>query len=311
MAVATAAIIGSVVALGSAGASFAQAAKQRNAQTAAQDAANKAMEEARKKLDVNFYASQAINKEPYELASEALTSQGAQSIQAAQEQERGAAATAGRVQMAMNEGQGQIRTAMSNEMTDLENKKLAEDSRLRDMGVQLDQAEAAGAQQAAADAAQAAAAATEQGFASATSALQQGLQGADLYGKSSSAKQFEGLQNDYNAAVAKGGLAPQYYDANGKALPFQQAIAKSGNNFGFDLSGVNTMNPFIFKDYFTGQSASDIKAIRGGVDFFGKTTPVVAGSGVGVGLGATPMAAAPVVTPYDQDINPFGFPKKR
>ena len=278
MAVTTAAIIGSVVALGSAGMSFAQAAQQKDAQSKAQAAADTAMADAKRKLDENFYASQSIKKEPYELASEALISQGAQAIEAAQEQERGAAATAGRVQMAMNEAQAANRTAMGKEMTDIENRKLAEDSRLRDIGVQINQEEAAGAQQAAADAARAAAAATAQGFASVTSAVQQGLQGADLYSKSSSAKQFEGLQKDYNSAIASGKqLAPMFYGADGKVLPLQQVLPKLGNNYGFDLSGVNAMNPFAVKDYFGQQKASDIQGIRSGISWYAPpTNPLLA-----------------------------------
>ena len=94
------------------GMSFANAGKQRRLMREAETAADKAMQEARKKLEVNVYDKLAIQKEPYELQREAMLSQGAQALQAGVESERGAAATAGRVQMAAQEGQGAIRLSL-------------------------------------------------------------------------------------------------------------------------------------------------------------------------------------------------------
>lgn len=185
MGVATAIAIGSAVATAaSTTKSFIDAAKQKNLQKEAEQSANQAMQEARKKLEINFYDQLSIQKEPYELQREAMAAQGAEAVQAAQESERGVAATAGRVQMAMNEGQAQIRTAMGKEMSDIEKMQLAEESRLRDVGAQLDLSEAEGAQMAARDAQEAAAAATAQGFQGLTSLAQQGVDQLALYGKS-------------------------------------------------------------------------------------------------------------------------------
>ena len=89
--------------------SFIQASKQKKLQKEAEAEADRALADARKKLDVNFYEGLSIQKEPYELAREALLSSGAQAIQAGVEgSERGAAATAGRVQMAQQQGQREI-----------------------------------------------------------------------------------------------------------------------------------------------------------------------------------------------------------
>jgi len=183
MGVMTAIAIGGL-AISAAGAtkSFIDAGKQRKAQTEAQNAANAAMAEARKKLDVNFYDKLSVNKEPYELAREAMLVQGAEAIQAGVESERGAAATAGKVQMAQNEGQASIRTEMGNELTNIQNKQVDEQSRLRDINFQLDTEEAAGAQQAAADAQKAAVAANAQGWQGVQSTAQQALAMAPLYG---------------------------------------------------------------------------------------------------------------------------------
>lgn len=171
----TIAAVGVGVSAAGAGASFVQAAKQQGLQRKAEAAAEKAMAEARKKLDVNFYDQLSINKEPYELQREALLSQGAQAITAAQEGERNVAATAGRVAMAQNEAQGQIRTAMGREMQDLERLSATEESRLRDINVQIDMERAKGAQLAARDAQRQSAQATQQGIAGIQNAAQQYL----------------------------------------------------------------------------------------------------------------------------------------
>ena len=143
-------------------ASFIQAGKQKEAMRNAERDADEAMQAARKKLEVNFYDKLSIQKEPYELEREALLSQGAQAIQAGVESERGAAATAGRIQMAQNEGQAGIRTAMGQELANLE--KLS-------------------------------AQATQQGFEGVTSMAQQISSFAPLYEQSQSAKQVKGIQN--------------------------------------------------------------------------------------------------------------------
>lgn len=164
--------------------SFVQAGEQRRLQRQASAEAKKAMEEARKKLEINYMDKLGIQKEPYELQREALLSQGAEAIQAAQQAEgRNLAATAGRIQMAQNEAQAGIRTAMGKELTDLEKLSAQEESRLRDVGVQLDIGNAEGAQLAAREAQNAAARATAQGFQGLTSVGQQALALAPLYPK--------------------------------------------------------------------------------------------------------------------------------
>jgi len=147
------AIAGMALQAGSAGMSFYQASKQKDAEDAANIKANELLEDAKKRVDVNVYEALAIQKEPYELQREALLTQGAAALQLAGEGERrGAAATAGRVQMAQQAAQGGVRTAMGQEMMDLDKLVAAEDSRLLDVGMQLGLEESAGARQAARDA---------------------------------------------------------------------------------------------------------------------------------------------------------------
>ena len=165
----------------STGMSFAQAGKQKQAQRNAERDADQAMQEARKKLEINFYDSLGIQKEPYELEREALLAQGAQAIQAGVESERGAAATAGRIQMAQQEGQAGVRSAMGQELSALEKLSAQEESRLRDIGTQLDLGEVEGAQLAAANAQQLRAQSMEQGMQGVTSLGKQAVSYIPLF----------------------------------------------------------------------------------------------------------------------------------
>jgi hypothetical protein len=184
MSVVTAVAIVGVVAAGvSAAMSFAQANKQKKLQKEAEAEADKAMESARKRLNVNYMDALSVQKEPYELQREAMLAQGMQATDAAQESERGAAAGAGRVQMAQNEAQGDIRTAMGKELTEIERLRIAEQARLRDLNVQLDLGEVEGAQMAARNAQEMAAQQTTQGWEGVTSAATQAANIVPLYGK--------------------------------------------------------------------------------------------------------------------------------
>jgi hypothetical protein len=184
MGVATAIAIGGLaISAGSTAMSFAQAGKQSKLQRQAEAKAAQAMAEARKKLNVNFAKNLSIQKEPYELAREAMLSTGAQAIQAGIESDRGAEVTAGKVQMAQNQGQADIRSVMGQELTDINKQVINEDSRLRDLNVQLDLGEVEGAQLAARDAQEARAAAMTEGFQGLASTAQQGLEMVPLFQK--------------------------------------------------------------------------------------------------------------------------------
>jgi len=164
------------------GMSFSQANKQKKLQGQAEAEADKAMAIARERLNVNYMDALSVQKEPYELQRQAMLAQGTQATQAAQESERGAAAAAGRVQMAQNEAQGDIRTGMGKELTEIQRLKIAEDSRLRDLQTQLDLGEVEGAQMAARNAQEMAAQATTQGWEGVTSAATQAANLIPLYG---------------------------------------------------------------------------------------------------------------------------------
>jgi hypothetical protein len=133
--------------------SFSDANKARKRGEAAERAADKAIEEAKRRVDVNAYEQLSIAKEPYELMRDALLTQGATGMQAGVEGEtRGAAATAGRMQMAQNLQQGQVRGQMGQRMDEINKLVAGEDKRrqLQLAGIAME--EAAGAQLAVRDA---------------------------------------------------------------------------------------------------------------------------------------------------------------
>lgn len=230
MAAVTAAVGGLVISGVSAGVSFSQANKQKKAQQRAEEEADKAMEAARGKLDVNFAEQMSVKKEAYDLEREAMLSAGAQATEAGIESERGSAATAGRVYAAQQQGQAGIRGAMADEMTNIENAIIEEDSRLRDLDVALDLEEVAGNQQAAADAQRAANAARQQGVQSTLAFAQQGLAMAPLYSKNTAAQKSamgEAQGATATAADVKAGKAANIGDSmnpySGKTVPTKDA----------------------------------------------------------------------------------------
>lgn len=144
--------------------SFSDASKARKRGEAAQRAAIKAVEEAKRKIEVNRMEQLSIAKEPYELMREAALVQGATGMQAGVEGEtRGAAATAGRTLMAQQQQQAGIRSAQAQQMDELNKLIAQEDARIDQQlaGIAFD--EAAGAQLAARDAEEDRAAAITQG----------------------------------------------------------------------------------------------------------------------------------------------------
>jgi hypothetical protein len=201
--------ISGLTAAAGAGMSFAQAGQAKGKAADATRAADKAIAEAKSKLDLNFYDTLGIQKEPYELQREALLASGAQALEAGRESERGAAATAGRVMMAQNEAQAGVRTAMGQDLMALEKLSAAEDSRLRDVGAQISMEEAAGAQLARANFEELAGRATTQG-----------------------------LQGIVNAGGSMAQSLPLYMkDANAAAKAAADAAAAQGLNLNGTLTG--------------------------------------------------------------------------
>lgn len=133
--------------------SFSEANKARKRGEAARREAIKAVEEAKRRIDINRMEQLSIAKEPYELMREAQLVQGATGLQAGVEGEaRGAAATAGRIQMAQGQQQAGIRAAQAQRMDEINRLVAQEDARIDQQLAGIAMEEAAGAQQAIRDA---------------------------------------------------------------------------------------------------------------------------------------------------------------
>ena len=189
MAAATA-IIGTAVSLGGAAMNFAQASKQGKLQQQAERDAEKAVEAARAKLEENFYEGLDINLKSFEQERNALAGVGQQLVQAGQEGERGAGATAGRVMLGMQQGEQDITNRQINSLEKLEQTVAGEESRLATMKANLDLGEAQGAQIAAADAAKNQASAMAGGVQGLASVGTNLFESSELYG-SKEAKEKE------------------------------------------------------------------------------------------------------------------------
>jgi hypothetical protein len=251
MGVATAIAIGGLaVTAASTTNSFIQAGKQKKAQRAAEAKAAEAMAEAKKRLEVNFAENRSIQKEPYEVAREAITSMGAQNIQAGVESDRGAEVTAGKVQMAQNLGQAEVRGAMGQEMTDIEKDIINEDSRLADLGMQLNLGEVEGQQLAARDAEENRAAAITEGMQGLQSMASQGLDMVPLFPKTGAARQTEKMKG----SASKQGVTQTDFQKNVAGL---SSDPKFGN-----LSGVGAMKGDQFDAFMGGLDAKQLREMR-------------------------------------------------
>jgi hypothetical protein len=257
MAAATAIAAGSLaISATTAGLSFAQAGAARRKQEQAEREAKRKMAEARRKLEVNTMEDLGINKEVYDIERENVLVQAQTATQAGIEGDaRGAAATAGRIQMATQAGQRQVRAAQEQELNRIEELVAKEDSRLRDLGVQLDLQEVAGAQQAAADAEQQRQAAIQQGIQSAASAAQQGLAMVPLFSTNIGAQQkaFGDLQ-----------FTPEEMQSMGNF----KGLGEAGEGFtNFDAEKIQNLSRKDFKEFKRGLTTDQFNQTIGSEQF--------------------------------------------
>lgn len=280
-------IAGLAITAGTTAGSFAQAGKQRRLAKEAQMEADKAMDAARAKLDVNFLEAVAIQKEPYELQREATLQAAATALEGVREGDvRGAAAGAGRVALATQQGLSQNRAAMSKELQALEMATAQEESRLRDIGVQLDLQEVQGAQQAVADAEAAKRLATQQGMQGIASLGQQAVSMVPLFAKTEGARAVNKLVQQ-NPGI-------------------QQEIAKSIPEVAGMVSGE-------FQDYmiqnFTPDQIKSFAMAGQGMSTPGIQTNIIGGSMVGLPVRGVDFYLTPEIgQPVDYQFqNPFNI----
>lgn len=181
-------IAGLAISAGTTAASFIQAGKSKRKQQEYEAEADKALAEARRQLQVNYAKQMSIKKEPYNQERMKLLSQGEQLTQSAAESDRGAASAAGQVLMATQGAQADVTNRQVDELVNIENAILEEESRLRDINVDLDMQEIAGQQEAAADMRTQAALQTQEGMMGIANTAQAGLQMIPLYSQDLSAQ---------------------------------------------------------------------------------------------------------------------------
>lgn len=241
-------------------ASFAQAVEAKNDREDAELEAEKKMKAARASLEKNYMESLSIPIEAYEREREALLVQGATAMQAAAEgDQRGAGAVASRVLQFQQEGQAAQRTAMAQDLFNLEAATAEEESRLRDARASIDIAEAEGAQLASQAAEARRNAAISQGVQGITSAVQQGISAAPLYKKSQALKDISAIQKSNPELQSQ--IAAQY----GKTT--------IGTGDAAQVKNIADLTPNEFNDYLlTNFTLEDLQG-------FGPTTPDQQNSG--------------------------------
>jgi len=222
------AIAGTVLSAAGVAQSFVQAGKQNKLRREAEAEAAKSMEQARKILGVNYLEGISAPMRGYEEAREGIRQTGAQALQAGVEgEQRGAAATAGRVLMGAQKGERQISAKQEEDMLRLQELAAKEDARLASNLANLDLMGVAGAQQAARDAQMAQQQAVSQGF--------QGLK--------SLGKTVVDYQNELIPLFQRKG--PDFTSVGGD-LVTQQAISASPTRYG-QYQGQDVFLPDVFQ----------------------------------------------------------------
>lgn len=238
--------------------SFVQAGKQKKLYEQAQADAAKSMVEAKKAINVNYYAGLTIPTQAYKMESDILKAASAQATEAGREgDQRGVAATAGRVQAATADAARGIRADMSGQLYDLNKLTQEENSRIATKLASLNLAETEGAQLAARDAQEARSAAITQGFAGVADFAGKASAMAPLFEKTPQARLLAGITKDYEKTVQSGGLGADYLNPDSTMMTAQQAIAKAGG-FGDDVANLSEAE---FQDYITKLPMDKLQAL--------------------------------------------------
>jgi len=180
----TALLISAGVTATGTGLSFAQAGKQRKAAEKARESAQRAVNEAKAQLGVNYLEALSLPTTAYEAQREAVGQQAADILaEATQGEQRGVGAAAGRVMAARTEAERQLNTQIAQDMFRLEQMKKAEDARLGSALAGLSLGEAEGAQLAVREQEAARARSIAQGVAGLVDLAKLGMEAARLYPK--------------------------------------------------------------------------------------------------------------------------------
>ena len=196
-------------------ASGSQATKQRKIMEGAEGEANKYMESARDRLNVNTYEELSVNTDIYDKERDNLATVGESYVQLTSGQDR-AGSNVQNVVNALQAGNEKISMREAKEVDKLNLEIADEETRLLDIGTQLDLGEVAGAQQKAADA-EAKATAFKGDFVKGLgNTAMAGIQlGVPLYQKSAQVKQLGGTGAvDLQGKIGGADFKPETYGMN-------------------------------------------------------------------------------------------------
>lgn len=153
--------------------SFIQAGQRQKEIDKANAAAQKAVAEAKKQIQLKPFEALTVSDTPYERQREMFASQAAQATQAAAEMGAAGMGRVGAIAMAGDEAQAKVRDQQIKQLEAIEQLKAQDEARAAGQLAQISLAEAEGAQQAAADAQKAKAAAITSALGSLTNIGQQ------------------------------------------------------------------------------------------------------------------------------------------
>ena len=243
--------------------SFIQARKFKKQQQEADRKADEALAAAKKDISKNYLAGLSYAKEPYELAREAINVGLAQQTQAGVEGEtRGAAATAGKAQIASIGGQRQLAMAEAEDIYGLQKLAAQEEARLAGLSYNLNLTELFGQQ-----------AASQVAEANRQAQIQAGIKGVGEVVKQGGAMIPEYMATPEGRAVNK--LERQFNRAQGRGeITGDVSIGEFGN-----LNPITTYSPGYdsnlaqsYGDFYTDDFAS-VSYSQNPLDFFSGMTP--------------------------------------
>lgn len=204
MAVVTVAAVGVAASAASAAVSFKQAAEQKRLAKEADDAAAKAMKDAKAKAETDYYEGLGVPLDAYEAEFESNLAVQKQNVEALQEGDaRALAAGVGRVGAQSQAAAEETRIAMGDEISNLEKMKADSKENINQQLIEMDVAAAKEQNQRSREASAARAAAISSGISAVGSAVEGLGAMAPLYSKSRADKRASKLGEQYNITDKK------------------------------------------------------------------------------------------------------------
>tara|TARA_R100000935_G_scaffold36522_1_gene57528 strand:+ start:9925 stop:10818 length:894 start_codon:yes stop_codon:yes gene_type:complete len=196
-----------------------QAAKQRKIMEGAEGEAEKYMEDARDRLDINTYEELSINRDIYDKERDTLAAVGESYVELTANQDR-AGGNVQNVFNAVQSGNEKISMREAKEVDRLNLEVADEETRLLDIGTQLDLGEVVGAQQKAADAEAKATAFKGDFIEGAINTAMKGVEiGVPLYKKSQQTKALKGTgAADIQTNIAGGNIGKMQVSETDKQM---------------------------------------------------------------------------------------------